>query len=623
MSDFIVQKFLGLDTRRSEVTSAPGTLFTLENCHVNQGAEIEKRKEFQKLLLPTGTFGIESVSSGLVTFGSGITPFVFQSVSVSRTSNIATIVLSSPPPWMAGIRFKVTGFTGGDSTFNVFSSTAVLTVVGTSITYNNPGPNVSSTPDTNGTVTYRPGTNPNLFITYQRLAHPDGSTAMTGVAYSCVFEDKCFVLATFADGKTFAFYDGSIVNDFKDGLITSILAGNNPAIASEIVAEINRSTGYTAIIDPSVNTDVVISGKNNAAYSLATNVTSASGTLAAIKNNLPQPAGLSSNAVGTFNIVNCVGFQTSSPPPFTTPSITSIQVNGAEILYGAPDAVYMDRDSLDGNSLASKVALAINRKSAASGYSAESQGSQVSITSVAPGTTPNGYEVKVTTNYGIVAIFNFGAINCDLCYITLGAVVTNPTLTLTSITVNGGSNIMSRAFAMPADGADITSFLEAVMIDINTKAASPYVCTQLASDSTGQTMALSRKVCSSSDPASVNVVITYTPTTGTPVFSFTNFSPGFSAVASPAGAAVTNRSWSGVITVVANGGTAPYTYKWTYVSGNTAIIPTNYNAASTQFQTPGNTFTGYTAVWECVVTDSSATPKVANSNLIYVEKVTG
>lgn len=61
----------GLDTRRSELTSQPGTLVTAENGHINQGAQFEKRKAFVLLgTLPAGTFGLQETPNGLVTFGS-------------------------------------------------------------------------------------------------------------------------------------------------------------------------------------------------------------------------------------------------------------------------------------------------------------------------------------------------------------------------------------------------------------------------------------------------------------------------------------------------------------------------------------------------------------------------
>jgi len=60
----------GLDSRRSELTSRSGVLIKCENAHINQGAEVEKRKAFVKTGLPNETFGLLATTSGLLTFGS-------------------------------------------------------------------------------------------------------------------------------------------------------------------------------------------------------------------------------------------------------------------------------------------------------------------------------------------------------------------------------------------------------------------------------------------------------------------------------------------------------------------------------------------------------------------------
>lgn len=77
----------GLDTRRSQLTSVPGTLEMCENAHINQGGEVEKRKAFVGVncvvgsvvagTLPKGTgycFGAEPGVSTIYTFGSANTP---------------------------------------------------------------------------------------------------------------------------------------------------------------------------------------------------------------------------------------------------------------------------------------------------------------------------------------------------------------------------------------------------------------------------------------------------------------------------------------------------------------------------------------------------------------------
>ena len=61
----------GLDARRMNVTSNPGTLVTLTNAHITRGGEIEKRPAFVNLAaLPSNTFGLAAAGGQIYTFGS-------------------------------------------------------------------------------------------------------------------------------------------------------------------------------------------------------------------------------------------------------------------------------------------------------------------------------------------------------------------------------------------------------------------------------------------------------------------------------------------------------------------------------------------------------------------------
>ncbi len=79
---FTVNGFrVGLDKRRSELTSPVGSLQVLNNCHINEGAEIEKRRAFFPIVdqwfMRTGqTYGLNAESGGFVVFGSSATPTV-------------------------------------------------------------------------------------------------------------------------------------------------------------------------------------------------------------------------------------------------------------------------------------------------------------------------------------------------------------------------------------------------------------------------------------------------------------------------------------------------------------------------------------------------------------------
>lgn len=65
----------GLDSRRLEVSAAPGSLQVFQNGHINRGGEIEIAKKWVlKYALPVGTFGLAAASHTLYVFGSGGTP---------------------------------------------------------------------------------------------------------------------------------------------------------------------------------------------------------------------------------------------------------------------------------------------------------------------------------------------------------------------------------------------------------------------------------------------------------------------------------------------------------------------------------------------------------------------
>ena len=72
MPYLLVEDFRGgLDNRRSNVTSTPGTLVTLKNAHITRGGEIEKRPAFVQLAtLPSNTTGLAAANGQIYVFGS-------------------------------------------------------------------------------------------------------------------------------------------------------------------------------------------------------------------------------------------------------------------------------------------------------------------------------------------------------------------------------------------------------------------------------------------------------------------------------------------------------------------------------------------------------------------------
>ncbi len=76
MAFFLVEDFrAGLDLRKANNTSPPGTLLEFENAHVSSGAEVEKAKAFDNTYdLPAGTFGLATLDNEIYVFGTGADP---------------------------------------------------------------------------------------------------------------------------------------------------------------------------------------------------------------------------------------------------------------------------------------------------------------------------------------------------------------------------------------------------------------------------------------------------------------------------------------------------------------------------------------------------------------------
>lgn len=198
----------GLDLRRSNLTSIPGTLQTLNNCHVNQGGEIEKRKAFVRTTLPASTFGLESSSTGLTTFGSNADPGGWPRGAVTAYQR-----LQHPAVLMAALNANVSW------------------------------------------QTYMPS--PILSFTADATKH-----AMTGIKWSVSFKGVLIAVATFADGNSFLYYDGYLVMQSAAGLLfdgfNTQQSKNDSVIFSILLEGLNAvsDTTYSGILAP-ISTDIV------------------------------------------------------------------------------------------------------------------------------------------------------------------------------------------------------------------------------------------------------------------------------------------------------------------------------------------------------------------------------
>ena len=98
MPYILVEDFRGgLDNRRMNVTSTPGTLVTLENAHITRGGEIEKRPAFVSLAdLPANTKGLAASGGQIYVFGSVASSAV--TFASGTPANINYVRLQHPTP---------------------------------------------------------------------------------------------------------------------------------------------------------------------------------------------------------------------------------------------------------------------------------------------------------------------------------------------------------------------------------------------------------------------------------------------------------------------------------------------------------------------------------------------
>lgn len=106
-------------------------------------------------------------------------------------------------------------------------------------------------------------------ITYQRLEHPSSAT-MVGILDVTTFSSKLYVVAQFADGSIYHYYDGTRVTAWDT--LASVGSGN-PAIAAALAAKANLDPRYIGSSIGSVVT--LIAAAAGTAFSISTTVVQA------------------------------------------------------------------------------------------------------------------------------------------------------------------------------------------------------------------------------------------------------------------------------------------------------------------------------------------------------------
>lgn len=424
-------------------------------------------------------------------------------------------------------------------------------------------------------------------VTYQRLQHPQSLVAtLTSVIHSTVYGGKVFAIAEFSDGSRWMYYDGTILDDNRYGIVHGVLTVN-VNLAAEIAAVINATSDglYTAVQQAFPNNHKVdVYGPVGTSYSVAISKVSALGTLTSAIVDGGVPGVVGTSAIGSFQIVS--GTEVAGN------QITQVAVGVTNLLTAA--IPYNDSPERT----ASDVAVGINANSGVSGYSAAASGRTVLISAVATGTAANNLDITVTSAVDVCI---------GLCRFNL--VGTGFTLDYVNV---DGVNIMTAVLIYPTPpGETITAFCARVKANINANTGvSGYL-----SDAISNSIFLSKAVTKGTDVIKT-VSVSVTPAGGTGAVYIGDVTPFLVSIApsqllaSP-GTSIGREEFYAYFTTISSaivtpvGGVPPYTYQWIVqlFASSWGILSPNSPSTSFRALLPVTSHGSTTAV--CEVRDSS------------------
>lgn len=416
-------------------------------------------------------------------------------------------------------------------------------------------------------------------FTYQRLQHPDASTAMTKVVRSKPFGGKAWVIAKFADGNTYCYYDGALIKDFTDGLILAQL-NTNVKVATELVAEINRTTLYTATqLAPANDNKFDSFSLPGATYVITEELTTVAGTLTNALTSVGTSPTSALSAIGQFSVIQ----GTSNPG---TNKITSVTVNTVEILNVAVN--YTTSPEITAELLAAQ----INTYTSSPDYTAQANGNTVIITAVTSSSTPNGFVVQVTSA---------GNVCIGQCVFSLQLAAGSSTFNITTMYINGIDVLGGTPVTWSTTVSALCTALATAIRAYNIATVLQY-----AAVAVGNSVYVSKLVTASSDGVLTVVVNVSTggnviEGTGNPL----NVTLNKSAI-------IINQLVPSTVAAQVYGGNAPYFYSWVISSvnpgsGSFTQFATSQTGQSTKFASVNYAVHNEQHNWICRVTDSSGT----------------
>lgn len=635
-----VQNFkFGVDSRRSELTSSPGTLLQADNGHVNQGGEFEKRKAFVGLdctvgsvvagTLPKGTgycFGIEAGTTTFYTFGSAASGTVG-----ALPTGVVYVRCQSPQG----------GAMTGIVSSTVFNSLPFCVAV-----------------FTDGTYAFYNGTLVRDFTAGVILANLN-TNAKIGTDFSTLFSVNGYMAVDLGTGSVEVFnapnaqatgYTPSVVLESAAGTLTPNFtsAGTPAVVLGASVAQFEIFAG-TAVPGTNQIQSVKVFGLPTTTVSRARSTTTVTlvvgsttgmttGDLIRVTGFADITFNVASAAVTIVNGTTLTYTVATSGTVATTPDTAGTVMDlsvGVEILNVAVDWV------TDNAHTAQNVAAQINVFTSSPDYVATSSGGVVSVftKSVNAGAF-NGLVIQITAN-GNVCVGS-----CIFSVTASGATITTTSDVFQHIIVNGIDIEPASATGVITD---IPTALVGAAAYINSKTGTGVL--PLSASNTGilawsgvatgsstglNVLRLAKKITRSDDaPLTVNVtpVSGYGIATGNDNPLLASITPTQIAAAFISTNSATQTATTNLATCTPSGGVPPYKHSWTGSSSgsfnpgginNPNPKPISINVSNANAATPTFTATyagpanSGTVVGQYVDTVTDADGNVVTSNQVTI-----
>ena len=274
-------------------------------------------------------------------------------------------------------------------------------------------------------------------VSYQRLQHPDGTTALVRILSTDLYAGKLYAVGEFADGGVYHFYDGAQVTDWFDGRARATFAitggVSDSAVAASGRFDITGGSAMTPAVAATGGftvtggtlgsgnqlTSLTINGVEVLGAAVAhtgNNSTTASAIAAQITSYASSPE-YTASAVGAVVTITASVAGAASNGRTVTPTVGGgLTVGSVANMSGGADAVYDRITSVlvagvdvlgasvihtgNNSTTAAAVAAQINSYTSSPDYSASTIGATVIVTAAVAGAAANGRVVAPSVSGG-------------------------------------------------------------------------------------------------------------------------------------------------------------------------------------------------------------------------------